>query len=146
MNADRLSRLNEYLESVRHKPFAWGTHDCMTFANDCVRAQRGTGFADDWLGSYRTPKQCLAHYMRKLRSNNRLDIIDGMDHRLNRIRTTIPPRGSIVAKPVSNDEAFTGFALGVAVSDLAAFVGPDGLNFMPIQGRDIFWSIYPCLL
>jgi hypothetical protein len=142
---DRHQLLDEYLESVRSKPFTWGTHDCMTFANDCVRVQRGLPFADDWTGGYRTAKQCLAHYLRKLRSNNRLDIIDAIDHRLSRIRTTLPPRGSIIAKPVSNDEAFTGYALGVVVSDLAAFVGPKGLVFMPVQERDIFWSIHPCL-
>lgn len=144
MTLDKWSMLSEYLDEVRDKPFVWGYHDCMTFANDCVRVQGQKPFADDWIGHYTTPAQALIHYRRKLRGNNRLDIIDAIDHRLTRIKTNVPPRGSIVAKPVSNDEAFTGFALGVAISQLAAFVGQKGLIFVPVQKGDIFWSIDPC--
>ena len=145
MIADSWSALSQYLDEVREKPFVWGSHDCMTFANDCVRVQGQEPFADDWKGNYKTPSQALIHYRRKLRGNNRLDIIDAIDHRLKRIKTNVPPRGSIVAKPVSDSEAFTGFALGVAVSHLAAFVGPTGLIFFPIESRDIFWSVEQCL-
>lgn len=35
-------RLAEYVESARAQPFAWGTHDCATFAAGAVEAVTGT--------------------------------------------------------------------------------------------------------
>ena len=44
--------LNQYINSARNKPFAWGKNDCLTFTNDAFRAIYGKGWADDWLDRY----------------------------------------------------------------------------------------------
>jgi len=34
-------RLDAVVEAARHRPFAWGTHDCITFAAACIQAVTG---------------------------------------------------------------------------------------------------------
>jgi hypothetical protein len=40
-----MQALQQYLDSVRNEPFAFGSHDCALFAARCVDAMRGTSFA-----------------------------------------------------------------------------------------------------
>jgi hypothetical protein len=128
-----------YLDAVRDKPFEWGIHDCMIFTNACVKAQTGSGFADDWASGYKTIRQCLVHHIIKLREVGARDIVEAIDKRLPRSAYKFAPRGSIVAMPAP--ESFTGYALGVVVSHRAAFVGPDGLSFVTLSGDDIAWEV-----
>jgi len=131
--------LSKYLESVRSKPFEWGVHDCMIFANACVKAQTGAGFADDWASGYSTIRQCLVHHIIKLREVGARDIVAAIDTRLKRSTSRFAPRGSIVALPAP--ESFTGYGLGVVVSHRAAFVGLGGLSFMTLSGNNIAWEV-----
>jgi hypothetical protein len=39
---DSIARLDSYLDSVKWKRFAWGSHDCCYFASGCVEALTGT--------------------------------------------------------------------------------------------------------
>ena len=49
MGSSRRESLTRFLESVVSEPFRWGDRDCITFANQAVRVQRGHGFVDDLL-------------------------------------------------------------------------------------------------
>ena len=51
---DWVERLNETVRAALARPFAWGTHDCATFAADCVLAMTGADPAARWRGTYAT--------------------------------------------------------------------------------------------
>ena len=130
-----------YVESVRSRPFSWGTHDCLMFANNAVRSYRGKGFADDWLGIYTSEISALDHYTRQLHECGFSGIVDAVDSRLDRLNLRIPPRASVAARPHSG---FLGYAFGVVVSDRVAFVGKTGLSMTRAEPHDLFWSVTQC--
>lgn len=43
---------HQFLVSSRTEPFAWGTHDCCTFAAKAIEAQTGVRIDDDFAGKY----------------------------------------------------------------------------------------------
>lgn len=133
-----LDRFLAYVESVRDVPFSWGDHDCLTFANMCTRAARGSGFADDWMGGYSTEMGAAVHCTRLLREQGFSGIVDAVDTRLTRVRSKLPPRTSVIGRPC---RGVLGYAFGVVVSDRAAFVGKTGLDFLRVEPSDLFWSI-----
>ncbi|WP_138995712.1 DUF6950 family protein [Sphingomonas sp. PAMC 26621] len=50
------TRLAAYLEPLRALPFAWGQHDCCTFAAGAVKAMTGTDPMPEFRGHYTTPR------------------------------------------------------------------------------------------
>jgi hypothetical protein len=50
---ERESRLRAVVETYRHIPFAWCSHDCVLFAARCVDAQLGTRFEFNIQRDYR---------------------------------------------------------------------------------------------
>lgn len=132
-------RLAEYVNSVRSRPFSWGTHDCLTFANDAVVEQRGYGFADDLVGGYTSAKGALLKYRRWLKSTQFNDLVHGMDSRLPRINIKFPPRGAVAAIPLRN--GVLPFAFGVAVGRHCCFVDDNGLQFITPKESFLFWGV-----
>jgi len=132
-------RLAEYIEAVRSQPFSWGAHDCLTFANHAVAEQRGSGFADDFLGGYTTAQGALLKYQRFLRHAQFTDLLHFMDCRLQRIQSKYPPRGAVAAMPVSGEVLPVAF--GVVAGRLCCFVGDNGLQFMTPQDGFLFWGL-----
>ena len=108
-------RLASYLDEVRSRPFEWGTHDCINFANKACHIQRGTGFADNFLTEYKSPKAALLKYHHWMKETGYKDIIVAIDDRLTRLKTKYPTRGSVVAMPSNTDDVFP-FSFGVAVN------------------------------
>lgn len=47
--------LNDYIDSIRKSPFAWGTLDCCMMAADAVQDMTGEDFASDFRGKYDDP-------------------------------------------------------------------------------------------
>lgn len=132
-------KLAEYIKSVRDKPFTWGEHDCLTFANNAVAIQRGTGFAGNSLGNYKTARGAIGAYNRWIESSGFADVFEGLDEQFERI-TTFPPRGSIVAMPMLDGEVFP-YTFGVMVSQYAAFVGEHGLLMVRPDKTFLAWRI-----
>ena len=132
-------RLAEYIEAVRLQPFKWGKHDCLTFANNALAQQRGSGFADDFLGGYATAKGAFLKYQRWLRHTHFTDVLHGMDSRLQRIDSVYPPRGAIAAMPVSGEVLPVAF--GVVTGRLSVFVGDNGLEFITPRDGFMFWGV-----
>ena len=115
--------LLKYIDDFKDKGYIWGQWDCLKFVNGAVKAQRNVGFADDWFGSYSTPRGAALNYARITRYGIYNDIIDGLDDRLGRIQT--PKVGSIIA--IESDNNVRGYSLGVRVDDRKDFVGDEGL-------------------
>tara|TARA_R110000868_G_scaffold61095_5_gene185830 strand:+ start:909 stop:1334 length:426 start_codon:yes stop_codon:yes gene_type:complete len=133
-------RLASFIESVRTKPFIWGQHDCLMFANNACNAQRGTGFADSELTGYSNSIDALLKCKKWLRDNGHPDIIDAIDNRLTRINTKYPSRGNIVAMPQAENQVLP-YTFGVSVSQYCAFVAEHGLILLkPVDGF-LYWGL-----
>jgi tricorn protease-like protein len=132
--------LMDYIRSVSSRPFKWGEHDCLSFANECVRIQRGQGFVDEWMGGYSTPLGALAKYRREQkRRKDYRSIVDVADDRLEPVDTLHPRTGMIVARPTK--QIGLGYAFGVVVSIHSVFVGEGGLEVLPQELGDLYWSV-----
>lgn len=51
-----MRRLDAVIQAAIERPFSWGTHDCITFAADCVDAVTGSdplnGLRGAWCGQF----------------------------------------------------------------------------------------------
>lgn len=133
--------LAKYLDDIRSAPFCWDSHCCLKFTNDCVKIVRGFGFADDWIGGYKTGVAARKHYKTLLVKQGHKSIIQAMDARLERVDTAFPVRGTVVGRPQSEARGVTPIALGIVASDCAAFIGEQGLLLSPIEASDYLWSV-----
>ena len=133
-------RLASYLDKVRSRPFEWGNHDCINFANKACHIQRGTGFADNFLTEYNSPKAALLKYHHWMKETGYKDIIAAVDDRLTRLATKYPPRGSVVAMPMQGGQVFP-YSFGVSVNQYCVFVGETGLIFFKPQNDFLHWEL-----
>jgi hypothetical protein len=131
-------RLNNYLNSVRNEPFAWGHHDCLTFTNNAFKAMHGSGWADDLLGRYTDHDGApigRRNDLRRIFGYTKFD--DAVDERLTRIGY-VPPRGALVTTKHSQRWVI-GVAMGISVGASAVFLSKQGLLYLPIELIDMAW-------
>ena len=132
--------LMEYIEEQRHKPFAWAEHDCVSFVRGACEAQLGV---DPFIGqvpSYKTLKGGRGAYTRLTKRQVFYQTV--LNRVLTRCEAALPPRGSIVARQTDSGAAEVfGAALGVVVSRHVAFVGENGLEFLPVSKNDEAWLV-----
>ena len=112
-------RLLEAITSARARPFAWGEHDCATWAFDLHRDRTdGPDHAALWRGRYHTPIGCG----RVLRRLGWTSLEDGgralLGDPLEDVR--LAQRGDLILGGAP--EAF-----GIVIGAKAAFVAPEGL-------------------
>lgn len=131
--------LDDLIDSLRDKPFAWGENDCLNFANQAHLAMTGKPLASDWMGNYKTAFGAKRHYVKLLKTQGFSTIQQALDKRLLRIHVKLPPRGSLVGRPADNQ--VTNLALGVCIGEKVAFISDEGVVFLPAQADDIFWAI-----
>lgn len=131
--------LDDLIDSLRDKPFAWGENDCLNFANQAHLAITGKSLAGDWVGNYTTAFGAKRHYLKLLKQQGFADIQQALDKRLLRIHVKLPPRGSLVGR--ASDNQVTGLMLGVCIGESIAFISDKGVVFLPAQADDIFWAI-----
>jgi hypothetical protein len=131
--------LDDLIDSLRDKPFAWGENDCLNFANKAHLAMTGKLLASDWSGNYTTAFGAKRHYLGLLKTQGFTDIQTAIDKRLMRIQVKLPPRGSLVGR--ASDNQVTGLMLGVCVGETIAFISDAGVVFLPAQAGDIFWAV-----
>jgi len=133
-------KLNAYIESKRHEPFAWATNDCVAFVQGAAEAQLGTNPFDGRIPSYTDYKTAVRQYSYVKNSNSAwYDLLNDV---FTRHHGLLPPRGSIVAKEVSNPAVRAlGVGLGVVLDTRAAFVGDDGLVFVKVSKDDPAWLV-----
>lgn len=126
-------RLHAALEAARTTPFAWGRHDCATWAFDLARdLSGGADHAALWRGRYRTAGGC-AKTLRtlgwtSLEEGGRALLGEPLDD------PRLAQRGDLVLG--GTPEAF-----GVVIGARAAFVAPEGLVTLPLGSCRLAWSI-----
>lgn len=121
--------LLEFIDSVRDKPFKWGSHDCIHFTAACVGLQLGVNF--------KLPK--YATYVGALRKSKSYNIVQTLDGLFTRV-TALPTTGAIVAIPDPEDRTF-GYAIGIVSYTHGVFVAKNGLEFKRLSGDELFWTI-----
>jgi hypothetical protein len=131
--------LDDLIDSLRDKPFAWGKNDCLNFANKAHLAMTGKLLASDWSGDYTTAFGAKRHYLKLLKTQGFTSIEQALDKRLTRIHVKLPPRGSLVGRLADNQ--VTQIALGVCIGEKVAFISDEGVVFLQTQADDIFWAI-----
>lgn len=128
-----VSLLAARLEAVRDIPFAWGSHDCATWAFDLRRdLTGGEDVAAQWRGRYSTALGAQ-RVMRKLGWSD----LEAMGRDLLGTPLATPllaQRGDLVLG--GEDPAF-----GVCAGARAAFVTPDGLGFLPLAACSLAWRV-----
>lgn len=128
--------LNEYIRSVRHKPFLWGEHDCLVFSNDAFRAFHGWGYADDWLGRYvKDGEPILPSKMRV--EFGEIDFDEAIEKRLDPIYH-VPPRGALVGTKRAK-RWVVGYSLGICMGIKAAFLSRNGVIYLPLDDIEKAW-------
>tara|TARA_A100001388_G_scaffold226638_1_gene177850 strand:+ start:1254 stop:1688 length:435 start_codon:yes stop_codon:yes gene_type:complete len=134
--------LEIYIEEIRNKPFDWGIHDCVVFANQAIKVQTGKGFFDEFLPDYDTAIKANRTYRTMLVEMKVATIKDAIDTKLTRFIGMIPPKGSIVcAVERQRIEYGIGHKLGVAIDHRAGYLGWNGLQFEKIKSGDVFWTV-----
>lgn len=129
-NCSGVDNLHSYLNSVRHKPFEWGVHDCVQFVKNAVEAQTKNKID---LPNYTNLRQAISLC-------KKVCIVSELDGRFARCNH-IPPIGSIVAVQ-DTMRVNTGPRLGIVVSDKAAFVSPNGLVYQKLRPEtDLYWIV-----
>lgn len=125
--------LAEAIESARSRPFAWGVHDCASWVFDLRRdLTGGADVAALWRGRYQTQRGA-ALVMRRLGWRS---LEEGARALLGAPLPSVhlAQRGDIL---LSAD----GAALGICLGARAAFLGPEGLTFLPVSGVTLAWRL-----
>jgi hypothetical protein len=125
--------LAEAIDVARLKPFAWGVHDCATFAFG-IRSQLtdGADVAALWRGRYSTALGS-ARVMRRLGWAS----LEAMGLALlgaPRETPLLAQRGDIVL-------ADTGLGFGICVGATAVGMAPEGLMTVPLTSCRLAWFI-----
>jgi hypothetical protein len=129
-------RLSAYLKAVSATPFAWGSHDCLTFTNDAYKAMYGDGWADDWLGRYMDGSRVLRRKELKLEFGYS-DFSKAVDDKLKRI-DHVPPLGALVTTTKAR-KWVTGVAMGICAGGKCAFLDKVGVIYLPMDDIDSAW-------
>lgn len=127
-------RLTEVVEARRHTPFAWGAHDCITFAADVTLALTGRDVWAAHRGTYGTEAEAervvgpagLEAFVARLMSDAGAVPIEVVEAH----------RGDWALITVGNMPM-----VGVVVGGLIAAPGQDGLAFVPLRRATRAWAI-----
>lgn len=118
------------ISKARSERFSWGSHDCVTFAADCVRVQTGSDLIGSLRGTYKTARGARS----VLRRLGFLTVLDAVSGRVGGplANTRYAHRGDILTD---------GKALGVCVGSAGAFLAPSGLTFLPLSACAQAWRV-----
>ena len=126
------SKLNNYIEEMRYKPFQYGLNDCCSFT---IRAQKiitgGTLFPE-FDGTYSSLKEGK-EILKKLGFKT---WISGCNKRLKKIDVNFAQRGDVVSM-----RTFDSFAMGICMGKFGFFVGEKGLINLPREQLKLAWRI-----
>jgi hypothetical protein len=121
-------RLAQAIEDARCRPFAWGTHDCATWAFGVAARLRGDQ-APKWAGTYKTDA--------------------GAVRRLKREGLALEDMGSAILgaslpSPLMawrGDVVFADGAYGVCIGTHIAQVTKEGLTMKPLAAAEKAWRV-----
>lgn len=129
-------RLDGHVETHRFTPFAWGVHDCCTFASGSVEAVIGIDPLEGlrWYGQYGA--------LRQLQLEGGL--LMAVCRRLNRapIDWELAQRGDLVLlESEQSEHRPSGTSLGICLGEVCAVPGPQGLVFTGMRQAARAWPI-----
>lgn len=135
---NKFTRLNDYIEEIKRRPFTWGTHDCLVFTNTAFTKMYGKGYADDWVGIYYDNGRNVPIKELKKRFDYS-NLKDAISDRL--LEKKIPAIGDLVLTKKSAAHVwYIGAALGICLGNRAAFVGTHRLEFLHLDEIDYVWG------
>lgn len=117
--------------------------DCITFANEALRAHTGSGPFDFVFGGPTPPYNDLRGALDlwvTWRKRNGADLIDQADERWERHMSLYPRHGMLVGRRVHNGNLLR-FAFGVVVGTSCAFVTEAGIVLTMPEVHDRYWSV-----
>lgn len=117
-------KLLEQVDLARSAPFAWGAHDCCTFAADCVLAMTGVDPMERFRGRYSS----AAGAVKAGAKAGHATLADLWSAALPEISPALAGRGDVVMFL-----SVEGLAIGVVTGHQAAAAGPDGLAWAPMD-------------
>ena len=125
--------LAEAIETARARPFAWGVHDCPTFAFETrTRLTGGEDTAALWRGRYTTALGGQ-RVMRRLGWSS----LEEMGHDL----LGSPRRGVLFAQRGDIVLADTGLGFGICTGATAVGMAPEGLVTVPLPSCRLAWPV-----
>ena len=121
-------RLAEAIEEARERPFAWGSHDCATWAFAVAARLRGDP-RPKWIGSYKTEL--------------------GAMRRLKREGLGLEDMGTVILGPAlptplkaqRGDVVFAAGAYGVCIGAKIVQIARDGLTMRPLADVEKAWRV-----
>ena len=125
---DWRGRLNRYIEAVRRRPFAPGTHDCALFVAGAVEAMTGEDPSEGLRGAYAT----MAEGLLLLQKRGFIDHVDAAAARYERIPRETAQVGDIAV--VSSSE---GRALAIVGGHRVFSVGPRGVVTIDLLDQNV---------
>lgn len=125
-------RLYDRIEDARGRPFAWGAHDCVTWAADVMAVLTDTpSLADKWRGKYKTARGAAGVLRRRGFTSYSEAVTAQLGPPL--AAPALAQRGDVMAGPDG--------AIGICIGYQAAFIGPEGLTFRPIPECATAWRV-----
>jgi hypothetical protein len=128
--------LSEYITHAKHRSFAWGEFDCISFADDAFQAMHGRGFAGDWREGYSSLSGAIRRFMDIRRSSPHNDIPSALDARLDRQDALRPDVGCLAFR--KTDSAIGGI-FGITLPVGVAFVSTEGFLIVPHSPEEAYW-------
>lgn len=117
--------LASFVETRRSQPFAWGSNDCCLFASDWIMLCTGFDPAEKIRGTYSTALGA-SRILRSLGGVQGVVTKLGEPLGLQPVNPQMAQRGDLTMQ--DNGQ---GSCLGIVLGQLAAFVGKNGLVFLP---------------
>lgn len=126
-------RLAAAVEAARGRAFAWGAHDCATWAFDTVAEMTGApSAAAAWRGRYAT-ETGAARVLRRL-GNDGLESLVRAELGAPLASVRLARRGDVVL-------GGTPEAVGLCAGPRAVFVGPAGTATLPMAACRLAWRV-----
>jgi hypothetical protein len=131
------TRLTDYIDSVRNKPFNWSNHNCAIFVANCVKVTTGVDLIEEFRGVFATEAQAYSFMNEKGFQTLRDATIAKLGEPIQNIN--FAKRGDIVLLTHETDIHMLGI---VEMSGRAALTtGEKGLRMIPRKQWVEFWSI-----
>lgn len=129
------TRIADLVEANRTKPFKWGKHDCLTFADKMIEAQTGSSLFGDVMGGYTSARSAQAE------AKSHGNPINVIDSRLERIGYRFLQRGDLVARATGKRGALK-HILGIKVNPTKiAFLSLEGISMQDSIPTDLCWRV-----
>ena len=119
-------RLLNYLATVTREPFEWGSHDCVTFCADCVKAMTGGDPIQEIRGTWSTQRTAFKAMMEYGGTVDLAELCKKVG--LTEIEVVRAQRGDIVVGRGEDADYFS-----VVVGHTAAGPASDGLRHTPLK-------------